>query len=119
MITIRTFFSEISIDNKKEYAIYDESYEADEYGYPLPRDSEDVKTGNCYSYGHIIIETERKRYTLKKVYSAYEWVADLLDYIDSNRHEENIFINMSELVKSDGNSFREFVCSSCHSELIK
>ncbi|MBP3448041.1 MAG: hypothetical protein J6K51_03365 [Clostridia bacterium] len=112
MITVRTIFSEISFDQYKEYAIYFESYEADRYGRPLSPDSEEVKNGQYYDFGHIIIETETKKYALKCVYEPYQWVAELLDYIDAHREEEHLLLDMSRLMKS-GDDFVEFECSDC------
>ena len=118
MITIRTLFAQINIDQNKEYIIYDVNYPADRFGRPLPEDSEDVKSGNCYDYGNIIIETERKRYTLPTVYSSYEWVADLINYINSHRDKEHIFVDMFELWKLPDGTYREFDCGRIRVETI-
>lgn len=107
MITIRTYDFEINIDPNKEYAIYDEPYSADKSGNPIPLDSQEVKTGKYYEYGNIIIETERKKYTLTKVYESYHWIGVILDYIDSLKNTENIFIDMRGEPEF-GNAFREF-----------
>lgn len=118
MITIRTLFAQINIDQNKEYVIYDVNYPADRFGRPLPEDSEDVKSGNCYDYGNIIIETERKRYTLPTVYSSYEWVANLINYINSQRDKDRIFVDMFELWKLPDGTYREFDCGRIKVETI-
>lgn len=108
MITIRMLFSQISFDPNKEYVIYEEQYPADRFGHPLPEDSEAVKAGKYYEYGNIFIETERKKYTLTAVYSAYEWVSRLIDYINSQKDTDSIFVDMFELWKLPDGDFREF-----------
>lgn len=110
MITIRTLFAQINIDPNKEYIIYDEQYPADRFGHPLPEDSQEVKSGEYYEYGDIIIETERKKYTIKSVYSSYEWVAKLIDYINSHKGTDSIFVDMFELWELPDGSYREFEC---------
>lgn len=118
MITIRTLFAQINIDPHKEYVIYEVDYPADKFGRPLPEDSEDVKTGHFYEYGNIIIETERKKYTIPTVYCSYQWVADLIDYINSQKDTENIFVDMFELWELPDGTYREFNCGKILVETI-
>ena len=99
MITIRGLCFVINIDDNQEYVIYDKSYHADMYGDPLPEDSEEVKKGHYYDFGDIVIETNTKRYTLKKVNDSYHWVRCIIDYIYANRTNEKIFIDMYKLDK--------------------
>ena len=117
MLTIRTLFYEFKIDNSKEYAIYEESYKANYLGQPLDPDSQEVETGKYYEYGNIIFFTETKKYSITKVYCAYEWVVELLDFIDSKKNDENIFINMNSLVKLD-DDYKEFECGEIYVESI-
>ena len=108
MITIRTLLAQISIDPNKEYAIYDVQYPADQLGHPLPEDSEEVKSLKYYEYGNIVIETERKKYTITSVYCSYNWVANLLDYINAQKNTGDIFVDMFQLCELPDGSFQEF-----------
>lgn len=118
MITIRTVFSQINIDNKKEYMIYHDSYNADRFGHPLADDSEEVKSGHYYDYGNIYFETAHKRYVIKRISCAYDWVAEILDYINNHKEEENIFIDMSCLNKAPDGHYYDFECGDCYAERI-
>lgn len=111
MITIRSLFFVINIDDNQEYVIYDKGYPADWMGNPLPKDSEEVKTGRYYNFGDIIIETNTKRYTIKKFRDSYQWVDWIIDYIYANKEKEKIFIDIFELDKMDDGSYREPDCS--------
>ena len=93
MITINTLFAQINFDQNKEYVIYHKDYPADKYGRPLPEGSE-VNSWK-YGYGNMIIETERKRYTISAVYNAHEWTAHLVDYIASHKDDDHIFVDMN------------------------
>ncbi len=110
MITIRTLFSQFSFDNKKEYAIYETAYPADKYGRPLDeeKDAETIKNGHFYEYGSIIVKTPQAKYELSGIYSAYEWVTELLDYINAHKREENIFVDMNMLIRDSEDGYREF-----------
>ena len=111
MITIRALFSEINISNSEEYAIYKKDYAADRFGNPLPDNSEEVKLGHFYEYGDIIIETVSKRYTLTRIYCAYDWLVALLDQIDAKRNDGDVFIDLNQLIELSDGSFKEFDCS--------
>lgn len=117
MITIRTLFAQINIDPNKEYVIYQVSYLADQFGRPLPEYSEEVKSGHFHEYGDIIIETERKRYTIPTVHSSGDWVCSLLCYIRSQKDTDNIFVDMLELGEKY-NHIRAFECGEVFVETI-
>ena len=94
----------------EEYIIYHDSYDADRYGRPLASDSEKVKTGHCYDFGNIYFETAHKRYVIKRVCQTFDWVVELLDYIDDHKNEENIYIDMSRLKKCSDDGYLDFEC---------
>ena len=108
MIIIEAGLVEISIDDKKEYAIFHESYPGDEFGHPISEDSPKYESGDFYEYGHIFIETENKRYCLKTVPDIDDWMIELLNYIRTNREQENIIVDMSELKESPDGDFYIF-----------
>lgn len=103
MITIRMNFAEISFDNTKEYTIY---YQNDNPSYELEE-------------GDIIILTQSVKYYMEKVNVAYDWIEQILCYIDLHRNEENIFIDMNKLTEKSDGEFREFEGYLTKVELIK
>ena len=117
MLTVRTLFSEFKIDNSKEYAIYEESYKANYLGEPLDPNSEEVKAGKCYDYGNIFFVTETKKYIIPCVYCAYDWVAQLLDFIDSKQKDEDVFVDMNSLAQL-GDGYKDFDCGQVRVECI-
>ena len=119
MITIRTHFFQITFDNKKEYAIYHDSYIADAFGQPLPEEcGETYPLEESCVYGNIIIETEIKRYYIKSIPKAYQWVVELLDYINARKDQEDIFVDMDMLMPSGDGEFYEFDCLGCDVEKL-
>lgn len=115
MITIEAGLAEITIDNKKECAIYHTTYASDKYG---STEAEEFKTRNFYEYGHIFIETENKRYCLKAVLDVDDWMIELSLYMHRHRNEKNIVVNMSELMESPDGEYYIFGFDECCVERI-
>lgn len=93
MIVIHDSFFEIAIPNNTEYAIFSKDYFLDSEGNII----DETGRTDVYEYGDIIITTARTKYTIERVYAAYDYVAAIIRYIDKNIHEPVIIINMGKL----------------------
>ena len=108
MIIIRSLLDMICINEEEEFAIYQEGYYGDEQGNPVVF-PETVIDDREHFYGNIFIETPNKRYSYHKIFAAYAWVIELLDYLEKHKNEENIFVNMHKLIPNPDGGFYEFV----------
>ena len=102
---IKTLDTLVQIDNHEEYAIYGMYYDADRDGNPLEGDYDD-----SYDYGHIVVETKRKRYIFRKVYSPIGWLPEITEYIAAHREDKDIYIDLNEFEKTSEGEYREFYC---------
>ena len=79
MLTIRTGYDILSIDNTKEYAICIKYFE------------EGVAIGN------IVIETEKRKYTFTNVHWLDSWSNAITDEIAAQIDDDYIFIDLSDV----------------------
>ena len=108
MIIIRTLLDMICINENEEFVIYQEGYYGDEMGNPVTI-AEEIIDDKEHFYGNIFIVTPNKRYTYRKVFAAYAWVINILDYLEKHRNEENIFIDLNKLFHCQDGGFCEFL----------
>lgn len=95
MLIIRSTFFQIVIPDNEPYAIYSIDYYVDKDGTILT----ETDRSDVYEYGDIIIQTPSTKYIMKKVYSAYDYAAQIIDYIEEHRNDDQIFIDMYKLNK--------------------
>ncbi len=94
MLIIKSLFFQIAIPNSEAYAIYTNDYYLDKEGALVLMDSGRT---DVYEYGDIVIQTAATKYIIKKVYSAYDYAAKMIDYIGEHRNDDVIYINMYDL----------------------
>lgn len=94
MLIIQDYSFQIAIPSNEAYAIYSNDYYADKEGNIL---TEIDSLSNVYEYGDIIIQTSSTKYILKKVYTAYDYVSEIIRYIEKHRDDDVIFIDLYEL----------------------
>lgn len=95
MIIIKSLFFQITIPSDEEYAIFSNDYYIDCEGNVFDKPALDKL--DVYEYGDIIIQTARVIYIIKRIYSAYDYVANIIHYIDEHINDSIIKIDMSEL----------------------
>ena len=118
MLIIKSSDFEFNIDNKKEHAIYLEKYIPDRDGQPQtdePKRKLFNYNANC---GHIIFETEYKRYILEAVRDPDYWILEILNYIELHRNEKNIIIDLFELQEDSNGALNDFQFFGCRTESI-
>ena len=93
MLIIRSLFYQVTIPSSEEYAVFTNDYYVDADGNVLT----DTDRTDVYEYGDIIIQTSHSRYIFRKVYSAYDYAARIMDYIKEHRGESIIYIDMEDL----------------------
>ena len=94
MLIIKSLFFHISIPKEEAYAIYTNDYFLDNDGNPVPMNTDRT---DVYDYGDIIIQMVSTKYIIKKVYSAYDYAAKMINYIGEHRNDDVIYINMYDL----------------------
>lgn len=103
MIFIRSHFEMVCINTNLEgFAIYTEDYDGDRFGNPVEQ------SVDSYTFGHLIIETHKKRYIFKKVYEAYSWACSIVDYIEEHKDDLHIFIDLNKLRSYIKDEYEEF-----------
>lgn len=93
MLIIRSLFYQVTIPSTEAYAIFTNDYYIDKEGNVL---TEANKT-DVYEYGDIIIQTSNSRYIFKRVYSAYDYAVQIMDYIKEHQGENIIYIDMANI----------------------
>lgn len=93
MIHIFSYFNFISIPiHTTEVAIYTVDYYIDKEGNIF----DNFPHGDVYEYGDLIIETPFKKYIYRRVYSAYQYCADIIRKINDQKMQPIISINLDE-----------------------
>ena len=93
MVLIMSLFNMVYLPTNGEYTIYTEDYYIDDDGQRY----DVMPHGNVYEYGDLIIETPQKRYIYRKIYSAYDYCATLIQKIKEHRSDPVILIDLDEL----------------------
>ncbi len=93
MVFIMSLFNMVYLPTNSEFTIYTEDYYIDDDGQRY----DVMPHGNVYEYGDLIIETPQKRYIYRKIYSAYDYCATLIQKIKEHRSDPVILIDLDEL----------------------
>ena len=93
MIQLYSYFYFVSVPiQNTEFSIYTRDYYIDKEGVIF----DEMPHGDVYEYGDLIIETPTAKYIFRRVYSAYQYCADIIRKINEQKMQPIISINLDE-----------------------
>lgn len=93
MLHLFSYFNIVSIPiHSTEFAIYTRDYFIDKDGVVF----DEITHGDVYEYGDLIIETPSVKYIFRRVYSAYQYCAEIIRKIHGQEMQLIISINLDE-----------------------
>lgn len=93
MIQISTLFEMVHIPTESEFSIYATDYYVDKEGNVFDK----APHTDVYEYGDLYIETVSTQYIFRRVYSAYDYCAKILELLRKWNGEGSISIRLESL----------------------
>lgn len=93
MLQLFSLFYMISIPIRNtEFSVYTKDYYIDKNGLVYA----EMPHGDVYEYGDLIIETPTAKYIFRRIYSAYQYCAEIIRKINEQKMQPIISINLDE-----------------------